>query len=450
MNYPKLSLRLILTITFGSMLLIMVVLLSLAVENLAARQMHQVTYDALTTLARRMVERLEQNLTANGDLQLTQSPERLQLQEAERRIDLFVISGNGQILMAPDGLAPISIPQLLPNDTLSEEDPDAAIVRWADGRKYVTVLTPGPVDAQSQAAHWLVLARQPADYAFAAVARLRWQVIGIGILVALVCELLVWYLASRLTAPLRAITQAAEAVRVGVPNADIPIVEANAEVASLSRSLNQLITDLTTAAAAERNRIARDLHDSVTQTLFSASMLADVLPQIWESDPEMGRTKLDELRRSVRGALAEMRTLLLELRPAAVVTADWHQLLRQLADITHLRSGVEVTWRIDGNCELLADVKIALYRVIQEALNNVAKYAEAEQAQVFLRCRSNQVMLTIVDDGRGFEVDRVDGDHFGLQMMHERVEAIGGELHIQSAPDEGTEIRVLWQRSSWL
>ncbi|MCB0089759.1 MAG: hypothetical protein KDE54_17755, partial [Caldilineaceae bacterium] len=79
------------------------------------------------------------------------------------------------------------------------------------------------------------------------------------------------------------------------------------------------MTDLTTAAAAERNCIAREVHGSVTQRLFAASMLADVLPDVWDADPELGHAKLDDLRHSVRGALAEMRTLLLELRPAAVV-----------------------------------------------------------------------------------------------------------------------------------
>ncbi|MEZ4706142.1 MAG: histidine kinase [Caldilineaceae bacterium] len=439
------SLRLILILTFGTMLLIMVALLSITVEKLAARQMHRAASESLTTLARRMSQRLEQNIGEDDDAQVAHFAERLQMQEPQSQIDLFVISGDGQLLLAPDALGDIKLPAALRNGELLAADSNVSIVRWDDGRDYVTVAAAGQRTGLAGGARWIIAARQPADLAFAAVARLRWQVIGIGIVVAIVFEVLVWYLAGRLTAPLRLLTQAAEDVRTSVPDAAIPIVQGNAEVASLSRSLNQLITDLTTATTAERNRIARELHDSVTQTLFSASMLADVLPQVWDADPETGRTKLDELRRSVRGALAEMRTLLLELRPTAVVEADWNQLLRQLADITRLRAGADVGWRVDGECDLHADVKLALYRVTQEALNNVAKYAEAERVQVFLRCRSNQVMLTVIDDGRGFEIGQVEGDHFGLQMMQERVESIGGELHIQSAPGEGTEIRVLWQ-----
>jgi len=154
-------------------------------------------------------------------------------------------------------------------------------------------------------------------------------------------------LAGRITSQLVALTQAAERIRHGECGS-IPVLTGTSEVASLSTSLNQLITDLTLATVAERNRIARELHDSVTQTLFSTSMLADVLPKVWEADPVKGREKLEELRRAVRGALAEMRTLLLELRPSAIADADMQQLMRQVADSTSGRAGVHVTWRVEG------------------------------------------------------------------------------------------------------
>jgi signal transduction histidine kinase len=86
------------------------------------------------------------------------------------------------------------------------------------------------------------------------------------------------------------------------------------------------------AVATERNRLARDLHDAVSQTLFSASLIAKVLPRLWERKPEEGRRRLEEVRRLTRGALAEMRTLLLELRPKALVEADLGDLLRQLTE----------------------------------------------------------------------------------------------------------------------
>ncbi|MGO8683254.1 MAG: PAS domain S-box protein [Thermoleophilia bacterium] len=103
-----------------------------------------------------------------------------------------------------------------------------------------------------------------------------------------------------------------------------------------------------TAALEERRRLARELHDAVTQTLFSASLIAEVLPRLWERDPQAGMRRLEDVRALTRGALAEMRTLLLELRPAAIVQADLGDLLRQLAEILAGRSRLSVNVTVDG------------------------------------------------------------------------------------------------------
>ncbi|HYG59384.1 MAG TPA: GAF domain-containing protein, partial [Symbiobacteriaceae bacterium] len=136
------------------------------------------------------------------------------------------------------------------------------------------------------------------------------------------------------------------------------------------------------AVAAERNRLARDLHDAVTQTLFSTSLIAEVLPVLWERNPAEGRRRLSELRELTRGALAEMRNLLLELRPTALVEAKMGDLLRQLADAITGRARIPVTLRCEGEAKLPPDVQVALYRIAQEALNNVARHAGATAAGV--------------------------------------------------------------------
>ncbi|MBM4431232.1 MAG: GAF domain-containing protein, partial [Chloroflexi bacterium] len=125
------------------------------------------------------------------------------------------------------------------------------------------------------------------------------------------------------------------------------------------------------AAESERTRLARDLHDAVTQTLFSASLIAEVLPSVWDKDHSEGLKLLGELRQLSRGAMAEMRTLLLELRPAALAETDLADLLRQLAEATAGRTGLPVAVVADGCCTLPPDVHVALYRIAQEALNNV-------------------------------------------------------------------------------
>jgi PAS domain S-box-containing protein len=197
------------------------------------------------------------------------------------------------------------------------------------------------------------------------------------------------------------------------------------------------------AAAAERSRLARDLHDAVTQTLFSSSLIADVLPRIWEKSPEQGRERLQELRELTRGALAEMRTLLLELRPAALTDAEMSELLRQLAESITGRARVPVDVSIEEECTLPVDVKVALYRIAQESLNNVAKHAGASQATVRMRC-GEHVELEVVDDGLGFDIDSVPPDSLGLGIMRERAKDIGAELTVESEVGEGTRVYVRW------
>jgi signal transduction histidine kinase/ligand-binding sensor domain-containing protein len=200
------------------------------------------------------------------------------------------------------------------------------------------------------------------------------------------------------------------------------------------------------AVLKERQRLARDLHDAVTQTLFSASLIAEVLPRIWERDSEEGQRRLAEVRELTRGALAEMRTLLLELRPSALVDAELGDLLRQLAEATIGRARVPVDVQIEGEySQMTPDVKVALYRIAQEALNNVAKHSGAGQATVRLRCGAEVVRLCISDDGHGFDVGSIPPDHLGVGIMRERAEAIGATLTIESEIGQGTDVTIVWE-----
>lgn len=199
------------------------------------------------------------------------------------------------------------------------------------------------------------------------------------------------------------------------------------------------------AVVAERSRLARDLHDAVTQTLFSASLIAEVLPRLWDRDPDEGRRRLAELRELTRGALAEMRTLLLELRPAALEEANLRDLLHQLAESITGRARVPVALEVEGECDLEVEVKIALYRIAQEALNNVAKHSAASAATMRLICRPGQVELSVCDDGLGFDPNTRPLNSLGLGIMRERAEAIGAALTLDSRPGCGTQITVLWR-----
>jgi nitrate/nitrite-specific signal transduction histidine kinase len=199
------------------------------------------------------------------------------------------------------------------------------------------------------------------------------------------------------------------------------------------------------ATAAERNRLARELHDAVTQTLFSASLIADVIPRIWRRDPEEGLRSLEELRQLTRGALAEMRTLLLEMRPESVDRSDIKLLLTQLAEAFIGRVRVPVSLAVQGDCELTREVKIVFYRVAQEALNNIAKHAGARQVELVLECLPGQATLTIQDDGLGFEPDAMEPGHMGISFMRERASSIGARLSVESQAGEGTTVELDWR-----
>jgi signal transduction histidine kinase len=209
------------------------------------------------------------------------------------------------------------------------------------------------------------------------------------------------------------------------------------------------------AANQERNRLARELHDAVTQTLFSASLIAEALPTLWERDQERGRERLVKLRQMSRGALAEMRSLLLELRPAALYETDLGTLLRQLGEAVTGREGVPVSLDVKGevgeDCKLPDEVHIALYRIAQEALNNVVKHAQPNQVQIELRylCQEggqlSGVWLVVRDDGQGFETGQESPQRLGIRIMRERAQKIGAQFSIESQPGRGTRVRVDWR-----
>ncbi len=208
------------------------------------------------------------------------------------------------------------------------------------------------------------------------------------------------------------------------------------------------------AVVEERQRLARELHDAVTQTLFSASLIAEALPDLWSIDEQEGRQLLQELRQLSRGALAEMRTLLLELRPAALVEASLDELMHQLGEAFTGRMGVPVRVVVDGQCNLPPDIHVALYRIAQEALNNVVKHAMASQVEVHLSqallpisdTMEQRVMATlqVSDNGRGFDPTSVPPNRLGLGIIRERAAAIGAQLTIETRSGHGTQVTVVW------
>lgn len=200
------------------------------------------------------------------------------------------------------------------------------------------------------------------------------------------------------------------------------------------------------ATREERQRLARELHDAVTQTLFSTALIAEVLPELWDLDPGEGRQRLADLQRMTRGALAEMRMLLVELRPKVLTELTLAELVRQLGEATAGRTRLELTTTVSGTQrELPAGVQIALYRIAQEALNNVVKHAQARTTRLSVDYgEAGGVRVCVADDGLGFSPGGIAAGRLGMATMRERAEAIGAQLRIESEPGQGTCVEVRW------
>jgi signal transduction histidine kinase len=201
------------------------------------------------------------------------------------------------------------------------------------------------------------------------------------------------------------------------------------------------------AVNSERTRLAHEFHDAVTQTLFSASLIAEVLPDLWRIDADEAVSSTDELRQLTRGALAEMRTLLLELRPAALTQARLTDLLQQLTEATVGRARLPIDLDIEGERTLPPDVKIVFYRIAQESIHNIIKHARATQVTIDLQLSPTGAHLEITDNGSGFDPKKIKPTSLGVRIMGERAEKIGADFQVQSTLGEGTTISLTWYDS---
>ncbi len=186
----------------------------------------------------------------------------------------------------------------------------------------------------------------------------------------------------------------------------------------------------------ERQRLAHDLHDAVNQTLFSASLIAEVLPRMWEKDQAEARSSLDE-----------MRGLLAELQPSKLTESDLGDLLRQLGNALSGRTDIPVIVTITRKFSLPAEIQMVFYRVCQETLLNVARHAKASRIEINLQQDGDVIELRIRDNGQGFDPEQNFPGHNGLRMMKERVEAVGALLSIESQPGHGTELILRWEKT---
>ena len=203
----------------------------------------------------------------------------------------------------------------------------------------------------------------------------------------------------------------------------------------------------THAAQVERQRLARDLHDAVTQNLYSANLLLEVLPETIGREPAEAAADAATVHRLVRASLGELRTLLYELRPETIAGAPLAVLLARLGDALAGSGTLEVATAADDDLELPDDVHATLYRIAQEALANVGKHARASHVSAVVERAGDGVRLVVRDDGRGYDLARTP-EGLGAGIMRERALGIGARLDVQTAPGAGTTVTVLWPAGS--
>ncbi len=209
-------------------------------------------------------------------------------------------------------------------------------------------------------------------------------------------------------------------------------------------SISEELREMRTTAKEERQKLARDLHDAVSQTLWTASIIADILPSLWEHDQAKGRRSLQQLQQLTQGALAELRMLLLELRPSSLIATSFQELLEHLAEATMSRKEIDIEVTVNKKTSLPIDTRLALYRIAQESLNNISRHSKATKARIAVSETDTHLILLIEDNGRGFDLAARGTKRMGLSIMEERAEAIQAEIDISSRGGEGTTIIVRW------
>ena len=234
-------------------------------------------------------------------------------------------------------------------------------------------------------------------------------------------------------------TRRAQAARVQNQALMQELQEANRQLHAYSKQLERL------AVTRERHRLARELHDSVTQTIFSMTLTTQSAVLLLDRDPGRVGAQLDRLTQLAQSALSEMRVLISELRPEKVAEGGLAAALRRHLADRPLPESLLVSLEVEGDplARLSPAEEQGLFRIAQEALNNIVKHAQASQACIRLHLAEPPWWIEIQDQGQGFDLRQArDGGRVGLISMGERAAEIGWNLHVITSPGAGTRIRV--------
>jgi signal transduction histidine kinase len=219
----------------------------------------------------------------------------------------------------------------------------------------------------------------------------------------------------------------------------IVLLAAHAAIAIENARLHERSREL--SIVEERNRLARELHDSVTQQLFGVVLAAQSAGELIARGDGAAATEVERVQALARGAMDELRSVVFELRPASLEAEGLGKVLRKHVDVVRRVSGAPIELRIAAPPALGAAAAGQVFRIAQEALQNALRHAEAERIEVRLEDGGGRLLLTVADDGRGFDTT-APRRRLGLTSMEERAGELGGRLTIDSRPGEGTTVRL--------
>jgi signal transduction histidine kinase len=222
----------------------------------------------------------------------------------------------------------------------------------------------------------------------------------------------------------------------------ISVLAAHAAIAIENARLFEASREL--SVIEERNRLARELHDSMTQNLFSLALTAEAASELVHADPARAEAEIDLIRALARDTQAELRSLIFELRPPQLEADGLVATIGKDLEVLGRAHGLKAGLRVQGTPELDSTVEVELYRIVQEALNNALRHAQADTVEVDVDARDGLVTVIVRDDGVGFDPGArgIRERRLGLTSMRERADRLGGTFRVESSPGAGTTVSV--------
>ena len=373
---------------------------------------------------------------------------------------VYLVDQTGRILAGtPSGRARESLEGHTGLATaLGDHAAGATLCRAPDGERMT--LAYAPVDFAG--AGWRVLVEEPWHQVIGPILRYSQFMPLVAALAVVVSLLTLYYGVRAIVRPLQALGQEAERVAWGDFEATSTPVGGVEEIEDLRRTLDQMakriqsyqsgmhdyIAAITRGQEEERKRLARELHDDTTQALIALGQQVEMAQRLVATDPEAAAGRLAEVRALLAATVDGVRRFSRDLRPIYLEDLGFVPALEMLVREADGYEATSVALSTSGLVRRLpADLELAAYRIVQEAVNNVLQHARAEQALVEIRFEDEGLVLSVKDDGQGFEAPDLPDvlarkGHFGLMGIQERVLLYGGQLAIKSAPGDGTEIAV--------